>query len=341
MDNCFSQWRRQKIKPAGEVGITQTSKSEMYIIARDLKGQLWEKQEIRGDWSQWKLVEEADREQLDMEYGVLAANHARDGRIAVFGKSKYGEILFSWIDPYDENKTIRWKNMYQAIAVNIAVCERCTGGIEVFRLDTANQLWHSWTNPKGEWSQWQPLGGPISGAMTVTNNKEGFPQVFGKFLDGSLAVRRHHSDGMWGEWVYVRKDKIQKFKSMQDSDGKILLAVLDIEGRIQTCRQKEEADAWEEWELLSTEEYTDFCLVENDQGDAVFLGITNNGTIVRIEEKCLGQLQSLEEIKVRWIESARLIDGTICFIAVGLDGYLQMKEECKDGAVRESSSGCL
>ena len=145
--------------------------------------------------------------EADKAFGVLAGLYKRDGRIAVLTKSVRGTVLYSWIEDAKEVfRQIEWKEIGEPVGEDMVVCERCQGGLEVFRLDHEKELWHMWTNPKGEWSEWQSLGGELLPGLIVFNNEEGFPQVVGRFPDGSVAGRRHHNDGMWGPWTVLPAD---------------------------------------------------------------------------------------------------------------------------------------
>ena len=320
-------WRRQYIRPVGRIGVTNNSQSGLDILTRDERGMLWEKWEEHGCWTQWMFLEELGQEKIDIEYGVILGNHRRDERMAVFTRDIQGEILFSFIDS-GNNRHIHWQKMNAVAVGEIAVCERYTGGIEVFHVDQDNQLWHIWTNPQAQWSQWKPLGGAIDSVVSVANNQEGFPQVFGRFLDGSVRVRRHHDDGVWGEWLILMEKNVLKFATVQEEDGRIRIAVCDSAGRIQTCRQSEEPDIWEEWEELSSGECTDLYMEGNEKGQTIVMGIKNEGSLISfVNDTKLWQRTDDRKINIRWMETGKLSDKRPCFLVSGQDGYLYIKEE--------------
>lgn len=326
MEDYGKGWIRQNIRPAGRIGVTNDSQGGLNVLVRDKSGLLWEKRETLGCWTQWMHLEEFGQKKSDVAYGVILANHRRDGRMAVFTRDMRGEILFSFIDAGNV-RSVCWQELNAASSGCVAVCERCTGGMEAFHIDPDNQLWHIWTNPQGQWSQWDPLGGPVCFEVSVANNQEGFPQVFGRFSNGSVGVRRHHANGVWGEWFILKEKDVLKSASIQETDGRIRLTVCDSKGRIQTCRQSDEPDLWENWEMLPSGECTDIQQVENEKGQTMIMGIKYDGSLISIVHDAKHwQRTDDREINIGEMKTGRLSDKRPCFLVTGQDGYLYIRE---------------
>lgn len=322
------RWEKQPVVPKGNMGIANTSDGGLCLLIRDKNGQLWIRQEEKGRLKNWRTVEESNAEKLDKKYGILMADHRRDGRMSVAALGIDGQIWSAWMKPEEKIKKLYWTCLGGKSIGELVLCERCTGGIEMFHLDLADQMWHLWSNPQAEWSQWQTLEGPVKGPFIVINNAEGFPQIFAKNENSSVSTRRHHDNGIWGEWSVIKENGVKKINGIQEPDGRIRLVILGLGGTVQTCRQSEQLDEWPEWEMLPVKECRDVKCVADVYGRTVILGIRYDESIVELyQSEGKWQMKETGIEHVKQITVAKGSDGFEYMIMLDREGDLYIREE--------------
>ena len=315
--------KRQEIQPLGRLGMTHTKDGRLCLFVRSKTGELlWNEEIEEGQMGEWNVIEEYGEKQVDIERGIYAALYKRDGRIGVFAIGIHGESLNGWLEEGERRKKICWNESGELVGETMEVCARCNGGIELFRLDFAGRLWHQWTDKKGNWSQWQALEGQYGTAITVTHNKEGFPEIFLINEEKSILTRRHHDDGLWGEWQVLKQYKAEKMKSIQEKDGTIRIFLIETDGKLLTCKQGKEMDTWEGWEILQVEACRDIAPVMDKNGNVRVISVCYDGNIIEYVRKGRWETDRKHFIKAEKIESANDSLGGEFYAVIGKDRYL-------------------
>ncbi|MCI5699913.1 MAG: hypothetical protein MR308_05945 [Lachnospiraceae bacterium] len=251
----------------GKIGMTKMPDNQIFIVLREISGILW-----KGIWNrehsiQWIQISENNAEKLDTIFGVLLALHRKSGKYCLFSRGLNNSTFYSWIVPDDSQSSVEWEDAKGCIGSELQICERRQGGLEAFRLDNYNIIWHMWTNPRTEWSEWQSLGGPSTSDFCVVNNAEGFPQVICVMPDGCIATRRHHNNGLWGDWNRIKEGNVNHIVAEQGADNRILLVALNFDGSVEVCRQDDSLDQWSKWERIPVNDITKIIAVRSCEGE--------------------------------------------------------------------------
>ncbi|GEM_PF-6671645 len=317
-------WEKTDIRPVGKIGMTHDMEGRLRILARDKSGDIIGLCEAgEGRMEIWR-IEEKDGVRADKSKGVHLALHRRDGKLAAFTVGEKGQCLGGWIRQQDRMGAIEWEDLTSISNGAFTVCERCTGAIEVFGTDFSGNPWHLWTNPQGQWSQWQTLGEYHAEEICVANNEEGFPEIFICDREGLVLTRRHHEDGMWGEWNILRKKGVQKIKSVQEKHGKIRLFVITAGGDVWTSLQ-EKAGVWGDWEKLSLENCRDMETTLDKNGNVEVLSVCYDGSIVRLVQEKDWKEEKIKGLAAQSAEVMLLSDGRRLYAALGEDGCMYMR----------------
>lgn len=328
-EQIWDGWNRQNIRPRGDIGTANLIDGRLQIILRDTDQNLWETQEASdGHLRDWKLLKEKNCPRTAGGNGIILALHRRDGRMVAFQIGSDCGVWNDWMKPDTDCGEIFWEKTGGITGNPITVCERCSGGLEVFLVDPMNRLWHRWSNPQAEWSRWVLLGGPVTGKVAVANNREGFPQVFARGTDNSLWTRRHHEDGMWGVWTALDGCSTMDPVAVQETDGRIRLITVGRKGEVRTCLQEPEPDKWGNWVEFSSLYAAGCTAAVNRNGKTELRLLDYRGGIYRLTLGTDGfrKIDSLHG-KARELCLARYSDGRLWTAAVGMDGYLYTCDE--------------
>ena len=319
----MEHWQKCNIKPRKRVGACRTIKGAFFCAVRDVDGNLRIVTGEKDLTEKWPTISETGEHVPDRSFGVLAGLNKRNGKISLLSRNIEGYVMQAWIDTEQAIEHIQWQDTSRLAGDGLVLCERCQGGLEAFCTDENNQIWHMWTNRESIWSEWQCLGGPVHTQFAVINNNEGFPQVICLDANGRLMSRRHHNDGMWGNWTDLRLGSVYKFAVSQMYNGAICITALRLDGTVAICTQTEQLDSWTDW------------------SESLVSGISNivvklrNGSICIYDKSCRQEFIRLTQAidNQGWdiqrnstVDISAFCNSTHDLLGVDHDGYLLREE---------------
>ena len=132
-----------------------------------------------------------------------------DGRLEVFALDSAGALWHI----QQTSPGMNW-NSWASLGVtpninvlpDLVVEGNADGRLEIFALDSAGALWHTWqTSPGDGWFHWSPLGRPLGGAskgLAVTQNADGRLEVFTLGNDGAVwHIWQVAPNSSWSRWA--------------------------------------------------------------------------------------------------------------------------------------------
>lgn len=176
-------------------GVAIGGANEVNYFARDSRSMISAKFFFQGRWSGWEPIVKARS---------LAAVRDGAGLLRLCGLALDGEV-FEIAQYIDLNNIVQLTSPRKVgdspgFGDGIAANFNQDGRLEVFVRGTDSNLWHAWElSPRGAWSGWQSLGGPLSSPrIAVARNGDDRLEVFAiGSKDVLLHVWQHAPNGSW------------------------------------------------------------------------------------------------------------------------------------------------
>jgi hypothetical protein len=191
----WTEWRSLGGTFVDLVGVAIGGASEVNIFAQDSKSMISMTRFVRGRWSSWAPIVEARS---------LAAVRDPGGLLRLCGLDESSKV-FDIAQFVDVNNFVQLTGSRQVgdspgFGDGIAAGFNQDGRLEVFVRGTDGNLWHAWElSPRGAWSGWQSLGGPLSSPrIVVARNGDDRLEVFAiGSKDAMLHAWQHFPNGSW------------------------------------------------------------------------------------------------------------------------------------------------
>lgn len=138
------------------------------------------------------------------------------------------------------------------IIADPAVGLNSDGRQEAFTIGPDGSLRHRWqTQPNGEWSNWESLGGVITADPDVCNNADGRLEVFARGTDNALwHIWQIKPNSGWSKWAPLGGEFIGKPAIGRNKDGRLEAFVIDPKGALQHIWQVKPNGSWSNWKSL-------------------------------------------------------------------------------------------
>ena len=186
--------------------VLQTGKQDICIL------------DITGGLSKIRIIPVSLAEHNPPFKGPVKLADFSDGRIAWFASGLDSTLLSCTNSNFSE--PITWQVIGHEIQGAIVPISRSYGGIQVFVKDAEKGVCHRWYRPDG-WSDWESLGGPLAGSLTIQDNSNDLPLIIGRGKDNSLWCIEHLVPNGWGSWKSAGGCLIDDPVALRDVDKSV------------------------------------------------------------------------------------------------------------------------